>query len=118
MYIIDVIPLTFIPRNQSQFLSYFYKEPLSRGAVIECALGSRKIKGIVVSSQDIKESKLNFKKNVNFSLKGINNVISAEQSVSEQQLKIAKYMSDYYYAPLGICLQTVLPPFWGKKKYQ
>ena len=118
MYIIDVIPLTFIPRNQSQFLSYFYKEPLSRGAVIECALGSRKIKGIVVSSQDIKESKLNFKKNVNFSLKGINNVISAEPSVSEQQLKIAKYMSDYYYAPLGICLQTVLPPFWGKKKYQ
>ena len=47
MYIIDIIPLAFIPRNQAQILSYFHKEPLNRGAVVEVLIGRRKIKGVV-----------------------------------------------------------------------
>ncbi|MDP3953960.1 MAG: primosomal protein N' [bacterium] len=118
MYIIDVIPLAFVPRNQSQILSYFNKEPLERGAVVEVALGRQKIKGVVIGSDNIKNRKLDFKKSVDFSLKNISKVVSKEPIVSGSQLEIARWMSNYYYAPLGVCLKTVLPPFWMKKKYQ
>jgi primosomal protein N' (replication factor Y) len=118
MYIIDVIPLALIPRNQTQILSYFNNEPISQGAVVEVALGTRKIKAVVISSDPIKNQKLIFKKNVDFKLKNIIRIINPEPQVSNWQLHIANYISSYYYAPLGICLKTVLPPFWGKRGYK
>jgi len=118
MYIIDIIPLAFIPRNQAQILSYFHKEPLNRGAVVEVLLGRRKIKGVVAGFDTVKNRKFAFRKSVDFSLKNIGTVIEPEPSVTEGQFKMAKYISDYYYAPLGVCLKTVLPPFWGKKNYK
>ena len=118
MYIIDVIPLALIPRNQTQILSYFNNEPIMTGAVVEVALGTRKIKAVVISSDSIKNQKLIFKKNVDFKLKNIIRVINPEPQVSNWQLHIANYISSYYYAPLGICLKTILPPFWGKRGYK
>lgn len=117
MYILDVIPLANIGRNQSQILSYFYNEPLSIGAVVEISLNRKKIKGVVVGYDTLKKRKLGFKKNVDFELKNISRVLSRESLVEKWQLDIAMYLSSYYYVPLGLSLKTVLPPFWGKKGY-
>lgn len=118
MFIIDVIPLALIPRNQTQILSYFNSEPLTPGAVVEVFLGTRKIKAVVISSDSIKNQKLIFKKNVDFKLKNIIRVLNPEPQVSDWQLHIANCISSYYYAPLGICLKTILPSFWGKRGYK
>ncbi len=117
MHIIDIIPLALIPRNQTQILSYFHGEELPRGSVVEAALGNRKIKGIVIGSDTIKSRKLTFKKEVGFKLKNINKVFSHMPEVSDRQIQLAQFISSYYYAPLGICVKTILPPFWGKRGY-
>ncbi len=118
MYIVDTIPLALIPRSQVQILSYFNKEPLKRGAVVEVLLGSRKIKAVVVNSATIRDRKMIYRKSVDFKLKNISRVINPEPQVSDNQFKIAGYISRKYYVPLGISLKTILPPFWGKKKYK
>lgn len=118
MYILDVIPLAFIPRNQAQILSYFSETPLPRGAVIGAMLGNRKIKAVVIYSEPIKNRKLDFKKNVDFELRNIIKVISPLPQVANWQFRLANHISNYYYAPLGVCLDTILPPFWEKPKYK
>lgn len=117
MHIIEVIPLALIPRHQDQILSYFFVIPLAAGVLVEVTLNNRKIKAIVIGSQDIKSQKLIYKKTVSFALKSIDKVISPLPQVSGWQFRIAQFLSDYYWAPLGICLKTVLPPFWGKKRF-
>ncbi|MEX1063851.1 MAG: primosomal protein N' [Candidatus Paceibacterota bacterium] len=118
MYIVDTIPLALIPRNQPQILSYFNKEPLKRGSIVEVLLGSRKIKAVVVDSATIRDRKMVYRKSVGFKLKNISRVINPESQVSNSQFRIAGYISSRYYVPLGISLKTILPPFWGKKKYK
>lgn len=117
MYILDLIPLAFIPKSQSQVLSYFHSQPLPIGSVVEVNLNRRQVKGIVIGFDTIKKRKLDFKKNVDFELKNVSKVLGPELQVEKWQLDIAGYLSNYYYAPLGVSLRTVLPPFWGKKGY-
>ncbi len=117
MYVIEVVPLTIIPRNQTQILSYFFNQALEIGSVVEVDLNRRKINAIVIGSDTIRNSKLNYKKGVNFELKKISRVLSSEPQVGNWQLKIAAYLANYYYAPLGLSLKTVLPPFFMKKGY-
>lgn len=117
MYVIDVVPLTFIPRNQTQILSYFYNLALEVGTVVEIDFNRRKINAIVVNVDTVRNRKLNFKKGVNFELKNISRVLNSELQVGDWQLKIAAYLSNYCYAPLGLSLKTVLPPFFMKRGY-
>ena len=111
MYILDIIPLAYIPRGQSQILSYFYDKSLPIGTVVEVDLNRRKVNGVVVGFDTIKNRKLDFKKNVDFELKNVSKVLDPELKIEKWQLDIAAYLSNYYYAPLGISLKTVLPPF-------
>ncbi len=118
MYIIDLIPLAFIPRNQAQILSYFHNHILERGSVVEVEIGHRKVTGIVISSDPIKSRKLIFKKSVDFKLKNISEIIDPLPKVFDWQFYMSEAMSSHYYAPLGICLKTILPPFFTKKYYK
>jgi primosomal protein N' (replication factor Y) (superfamily II helicase) len=101
-----------------QVLSYYHNQLLETGAVVEVLLNRRKITGVVLSSSTLKSRKLDFKKSVDFELKNISKVISEIPLVSEMQIKIAQWLSSYYYSPIGPCLKHVLPQFWGKKGYQ
>lgn len=118
MYVVDVIPLAFIPRRQAQILSYFYKEFLKIGAIVEFPLNRKAVRGVVISSVPLKIRKLDFKKGVDFELKNISKIVSYEPRVAGWQIKVASWLSDYYFSPLGVALQTVLPPFFGRKNYQ
>lgn len=117
MYVLEVIPLATLPRNQSQILSYFHNEALPKGAVVEVDLRNRKVKAVVLESKPLKSLKLSLKKESSFELKNVSKVISKIPQVAEHQFELAMWLSSYYFAPLGQCLQTVLPSFWGIKKY-
>lgn len=116
MYIIEVIPLTILPPNVPQILSYFHDSELLKGAIVEISLNKRKIKAVVISSNSLEKQKLSLKK-VDFQIKKITKVLNDKPQVSDYQLKIAVWLAKYYYAPLGYTLKTILPPFAFKKKY-
>src|SRR3989344_8474508 len=116
MYIVEVIPLTLLPPNVPQILSYFSGLELSKGAIVEIPLNKRKVRAVVISSNSIEKNKLSLKK-VDFQIKKINKVLFETPQISTYQLKLAVWLAKYYYSPLGYTLKTILPPFAFKKKY-
>ncbi len=117
MYIIEVIPLTILPQNVSQLLSYFFNEKLEKGAIVEIPIGSRKVLAAVIASNPLEDQKILLKK-TGFQLKKILRVLDVSPRISSRQFKIALWLSRHYYAPLGYCLKTVLPSFFLKKGYE
>src|SRR5437870_2230441 len=107
MYIIEVIPIAALPSIAPQLLSYFFDRPLQKGAIVEVMIGNRIINGAVVNSTSLESEKINLKSS-GFQLKKITNVVSEEPRVSDIQFKIALWLSRHYYAPLALCLKTVL----------
>lgn len=117
MYIIEVIPLTTLPSQVPQLLSYFFNQHLKRGSIVEVFINNRRSKGVVVSSLPVEGQKIILKKS-DFQLKKISSVINARPQVNHNQFKIALWLSKNYYAPLSLCLKAVLPAFFFKKKYE
>jgi len=115
MYILEVIPLISIPRSQNQVLSYFHTEKLEIGSLVEVKINKRTIKALIVGSQNLKDLKIKLKKEADFELKPILKVIQGPSLVNKKQLNLALWLSAKYYAPLGLCVKAVLPPFWDKK---
>ena len=115
MYILEVIPLISIPRSQNQVLSYFHTEKLEIGSLVEVKINKRTIKALIVGSQNLKDLKIKLKKEADFELKPILKVIQGPSLVNKKQLNLALWLSAKYYAPLGLCVKAVLPPFWAKK---
>src|SRR3989344_4373930 len=116
MFIIEVIPLTILPSNVPQLLSYFFNRKLKKGTIVEIPFGKRKIRAAVVSSTPLEDRKISLKKS-GFQLKQLSTVISELPQISSNQFQIALWISKRYYAPLGYCLKTVLPSFFLKKGY-
>ncbi len=115
MYIIEVIPLTILPPQVPQLLSYFFNRSLPKGAVVEVLINNRKIPAAVIESTPLEEQKANLKKS-GFQLKKISSVIDKNPRINEIQFKIALWLAKNYFAPLGLCLKTVLPPFFLKSE--
>ncbi len=115
LYVLDVIPLIAIPRNQDQILSYFCEEGLPAGSIVEVEIRKRKIKAMVLICKELAELKIKLKKESDFELKPIVKVIQKEPAVNQNQLNIALWLSAKYFAPLGLCVKAVLPPFSLKK---
>ena len=106
MYIVDVIPLVFLPRGQSPIVSYFHSAPLERENVVQVIFNGRKVKAVVVDCEDIKNRKAALKKQATFTLKKIDKVLKT--TVIEKQIKKAQELSEYYFVPLGLCLRAVM----------
>src|SRR3989344_5374391 len=116
MQIIEVIPLTNLPPQVPQLLSYFFNEPLLKGSIVEIPLNNRKVPAVVISSVPLEENKIMLKKS-GFQLKKVSGIINETPLLTEIQFKIALWLSKNYFSPLGMCFKTVLPPFFGNKKY-
>ncbi len=117
MYIIEVIPLAILPPNVPQLLSYFFNRNLGKGAIVEIPFGNRKIRAAVVASTPLEDRRMSLKKS-EFQLKQISSVVSEFPQISTKQFQTALWISRHYYAPLGYCLKTVLPPFFLKRSYE
>jgi primosomal protein N' (replication factor Y) len=98
-------------------LSYFYNGSIEKGAIVEIPFGNRRIRAAVVASNPLEDQKI-FLKKTGFQLKKISSIVSDIPQISDNQFKIALWLSRYYYAPLGYCLKTVLPSFFLKKGYE
>lgn len=116
MHVIEVIPLSVLPPNVPQVLSYYNEFALQKGAAVEVLVNNHKVQAIVIGSNLIESQKIILKKSA-FELKKISKVISDVPQVSEYQFKIALWLANTYAAPLGLCLKSVLPSFFLKKKY-
>ncbi|OGN07313.1 MAG: primosomal protein N' [Candidatus Yanofskybacteria bacterium RIFCSPHIGHO2_02_FULL_38_22b] len=117
MYILEVIPIANLPPQVPQLLSYFFSKELPKGAIVEVVIGNRKVLAVVISSEPAENQKILLKKS-SFQLKKISSIVSETPLVSETQFKIALWLSQNYFSPLGMCLKTVLPPFFLKQNLE
>ncbi|MEK9158109.1 MAG: hypothetical protein AAB638_02920, partial [Patescibacteria group bacterium] len=77
MYVLEVLPLTLLPAQTPQILSYYHNSNLPKGAVVEVPLNNRSVLAAVIDSYDLEEQKILVKKSL-FQLKRVNKIFSAE----------------------------------------
>lgn len=108
MYIIEVIPIQHLPKNVSQLLTYYSKEPLEKGVIVEILVQTKPILAIVASSNPIEKRKNELKSN-SFVLKKIKRVITTKPITDKTFWDIAKFISMYYYDDLTRVIKIMLP---------
>lgn len=102
MYLIDIIPATKIPRSRPQIYTYYSKHRLRPGALVLAPIYKRNIKAIVISNR--KFNKLAIKK-LDFNLRPIIKIISKKPILDKDLLKLAIWISDYYYEPISLVIK-------------
>lgn len=110
--IVNIIPSTQIPLNKLQYFSYSIPEKLEKdtkpGVEVKIPLGKKKISGVVFNTTSIQPK---------FKLKNILEVVDIIPAMSPNQLKLAQWISEYYYTSLGIVIKTMLPKRVGARKH-
>jgi primosomal protein N' (replication factor Y) (superfamily II helicase) len=101
-FIIDVVPLTRITLSRQQFFSYEWNEKIPAGSLVLVPLFRRTLEGIVVNCRS------DFERLGNIKLKKINNIIE-DNFLTDNQLKLAQFISDYYIYSLGVVLKFFVP---------
>lgn len=107
MYLIDVIPLTKIPRTLPQILSYFYPTKLPLGALALVPLGRRQEEGVVIGNRDVANHKMEIK-NASFELRNINKIISSQPILTDKQIALALSLGLYYLCSPGVFAKMML----------
>ncbi len=107
MFIFEVIPLQHLPKNVSQILTYYYKSPIEKGAIVEISIQTKKILALVVSTTPLENLKGDLKANA-FTLKKINKIISGS-IVDKSFWEISKFISSYYFDDLTRVAKILLP---------
>lgn len=98
-HILDIVPLTRISLTRNQSFWYLSNEKIATGSLVSAPLFHRKVEGIVLNSRD------DFKRFGGIKLKNIEKIIE-EKFLTEKQLELAKFISDYYISPLGIVMKN------------
>jgi len=101
-HIVDIIPLTPLPLNRQQFYSYLSDRNISAGTLVSIPFYHRIINGIVIKNRS------DFDRLNNIRLKNINKVLE-ENFLDQNQLELARFVSDYYFSPLGTVLKLFIP---------
>jgi len=101
-YIIDIVPLTKIPLTRNQSFSYLSEIEIPTGTLVGVPLFKRKVEGIVIGTRN------DFHRLGKIELKKVDKIIE-EKFLSEKQLKLAVWMSDYYISPLGVVMKGFVP---------
>ena len=105
--IAKIIPVTKLPQGVTQIFSYVvqnkFEKKIKVGMLVEISFRNRKITGIVYNLR----KKLT--KKTGYQLKNIENLPDDSVSLSEEQIKIAEYISNYYYTPLSLVIKTIVP---------
>lgn len=101
-YILDIVPLTRIPLTRGQSFSYLHEAELSIGTLVVVPLFRRKVEGIVIGS------KKDFPRSGGIELKKIEKVLE-ENFLTQKQIELSKFISEYYISPLGIVMKSFVP---------
>lgn len=108
MYILNVIPLVKIPRPNAQILSYFSDSKINPGWLIKVSIRNRKTDAIVLECRSMDQEKLRLKKYTNFEIKPIEKNKNSKQVLDEKQIKLLTWLSEYYFAPIGLFARIFL----------
>jgi len=108
MYILNVIPLIKIPYPNPQILSYFGEEKIKIGGMVKIPIRKKKINAIVVDCKNLEKEKIRLKKFADFQIKPIEKIISQEPILTDKQIKLLFWISDYYFAPIGLVARIFL----------
>lgn len=100
--IIDVVPIARIPLSQNQSFSYLSKDKLPLGALVSIPLFRRQVEGIVTGYRP------DFERLGNIELKKITATLE-EDFLDKKQIDLARFISDYYFSPLGLALKSFVP---------
>jgi len=109
MKLVKIIPITKIPLPNPQVLTYFSSLSLKNGSLVLAPLGKRDIYGIVVSKIKLTPNKKIELKKSPYQLKPIKKVILSYPVMNSMQLKLAKWIMEYYYESLGSILKLMIP---------
>ncbi len=101
-FIIDVIPLTRISMARQQYFSYEWSQKLPPGTLVSIPLFRRILNGVVIKSRS------DFHRLGNIKLKKISKVLE-ENFLSEKQMELAEFISNYYLSPIGVVLKFFVP---------
>ncbi len=101
-FIVDVIPITFLPLGQQQFYSYLWESKVAPGTLVSIPFFKRNINGVAIKSRD------DFHRLGNIELKKINCLVK-ENFLTKNQLALAQFISDYYFSPIGTVLKFFIP---------
>jgi len=108
-----IIPAIKLPKGARQVFSYAvpnkFEKKIRIGMPVEVYFRNRKIIGIVY---DLKKEVI---KKFGYKLKNIENLLNDSASLSKEQIKLAEYISDYYYTPLSLVIKTIIPPIVKNK---
>ncbi len=107
VFIIEAIPLQHLPKNVSQVLTYYYKEPIEKGSVIEVSIQTKKLLALVVSTTPLENLKGDLKA-TDYTLKKINKIVSIP-IVDKSFWEISKFISSYYFDDLTRVVKILLP---------
>jgi len=114
MYITEVAPIAKIPLPSPQVLSYFTSQKLKEGSLVIVPLKKKKVAGLVIGQNQVEKKKIEIKK-AEFRLRPVLKVIRKESILFPYQISLAKWISNYYWAPLGKTISLFLPnPFLKK----
>ena len=111
-FILSVVPLVKIPLVREQFFYYLANKKLPAGTVVSIPFSRKTISGVVI------ESKSDFSRSGGMVLKKIEKVLE-KSFLTAEQLELAKYISEYYFASLGIVLKSfvIKSPIAKSKKF-
>lgn len=112
MYIHTISPVSNIPRQS--ILTYFSKDELSSGTLVEVLYGKNKIFGIVIKSESLKNVK-EFIRTQDFQLRKINRVIEVGK-VHTTFMENIQSWSAHNFIPSGKIISDIFPKwFWGEE---
>ena len=106
----NIIPLTKIPINKPQIYTYKitgFEDEIKIGQAVQIPLYNRTAVGIVFSLSDAAEP--------NITYKTIEKIINPFPIAKKNDLQLAIFTGEYYYASLGLILKHALPALPKRK---
>jgi primosomal protein N' (replication factor Y) len=116
MYILQVVPLIKLPGQMSHTLTYYSSEKIIPGSLVIVEVRTSYITSIVYFCQELTKDRQNLRKFSSFSPKPIQKSFSNTPILTDDQLKLAEWISDYYAHPLGNIMKWFLPRLSNKIK--
>lgn len=111
--IAQVIPAIKLPNNITQVFSYAvpdkFEKKIQVGMLVEVFFRNKKIVGAVYNLKKEEPGKIGYK------LKSVEDLLDKSPGLSEEQIQLAEFISNYYYTPLSLVIKTIIPPITKKE---
>ncbi len=111
--IAEIIPAVKLPRNAARIFSYAvpekFEKEIKAGMLAEIPFRNKNVTGAVYK---IKENKT---EEVKYKLKDIINMLDEKINLSDQQIRLAEFIADYYCAPISLVIKIMIPQIVKKE---